>query len=119
MCEMPSAFQSVTRKAAKQHKCCECGKLIEKGEQYQYSSGIWDDEPASYKQCANCYSIMCAVASSVDYSEEGASFGDLREWFDNFICAGFTGKEWIKGMADQIEFDIEKLNLLLGDKYEI
>jgi len=116
MCEMPSAFQSVTRKAAKQHKCCECGKTIEKGEQYQYSSGIWDGRPASYKQCANCYSVMCAVASSVYDSEEGASFGDLREWFYNFVSVGFTGKVWVKRMAKQIGVDPQKLSLLLGER---
>lgn len=113
MSEMPSAFSSVTRKAAKEHRCCECGKTIEKGEQYQYSSGIWDNRPYSYKQCLNCHEIMVAATIDADYCDEGPSFGMLRDWFREFQCVGFTGEKWLNGMAEQIQVEPEKLNLLL------
>jgi len=43
MCEMPKAFSTKTRKARKPHICCECNHAINPGEEYQYSSGIWDE----------------------------------------------------------------------------
>lgn len=114
MCELPEVFSTTARKAAKQHKCCECGKTIETGEQYQYSSGIWDSRPYSYKQCINCHELMsAAVTREGQYCDEGPSFGMLRDWFGEFQCRGFTGKEWLNGMAEEIGVEPEKLNRLL------
>ena len=113
MCEMPSAFRTATRKAAKQHSCCECGAAIEKGEKYQYSSGIWDGKPDSFKQCMNCHEIMVAAISDAGYCDEAPSFGMLLEWFVEFQCVGFTGEKWLHGMADQINVEPERLDRLL------
>lgn len=65
MCE-PDAFKTEQRKARVSHKCCECGKTIEPGELYQYSSGIWDSEPCRYKQCSNCYALFDAAGKFAD-----------------------------------------------------
>lgn len=54
MCEKPQAFRQITRKARKPHKCCECGRVIATGQHYEYSSGIWDSEPGSFKTCLDC-----------------------------------------------------------------
>lgn len=113
MCDIPSAFSTVTRKARKQHKCCECKKEIQPGELYQYSSGIWDGRPDSYKQCLNCWDIFRAAADDAGYCDEGPSFGMLKDWFDEFQCVGYTGKKWLEGMSEQIGVEQEKLNLLL------
>jgi len=113
MCEIPTAFSTTTRKAIKRHKCCECKKLIEIGEQYQYSSGIWDSQPDSYKQCLNCYEIMVAAAHVADYSDEGPSFTGLRDWLTEFRYAGSTDREWLDEVAEKIEIAPEKLHLLL------
>ena len=112
MCDMPQAFQSIQRKAAKDHKCCECREPIKKGEAYQYSSGIWDGQPSSFKQCLNCSAIMTAVADSSGL-DEFPSFGDLAEWFQGYEHIGFSGQEWIDGMAEQIGVTPESLSRLL------
>lgn len=113
MCERPSAFSTATRKAAKQHRCCECGSTIEKGSKYQYSSGIWDGSPNSFKQCLNCHEIMMAATEEPVHCDEAPSFGMLREWFGEYQCAGFTGEAWLNGMAKQVKVDPKKLNRLL------
>lgn len=55
MCDIyPDAFNSQTRKARKNHICCECrGRILAK-EQYEYSSGIWEGRPDSFKTCLAC-----------------------------------------------------------------
>lgn len=113
MSERPQAFSSVNRKAAKQHRCCECDVIIEKGDKYQYSSGIWEGRASSFKQCLNCSEIMRAAASAAEYDDELPAFGDLRIWFENFQCRGFAGTEWLNGMAEEIKVEPEKLNRLL------
>lgn len=53
-CEGPSAFRQETRRARKDHRCCECGGVIEAKDYYQYTSGIWDHRPDSYRTCWPC-----------------------------------------------------------------
>ncbi len=53
----PSAFQAADPKARKEHKCCECGRVILPGETYRRESGIWDGDPRRYKTCSECLSI--------------------------------------------------------------
>lgn len=112
MCDMPEAFNSVTRKARKNHKCCECGCTIESGEKYQYSSGIWDGKPDSFKQCLNCNEIMLLAARLDDY--EPPAFRELREWFYGFMCIDFKGSDFLNGMAKDIKIEPAKLNRLLN-----
>jgi len=114
MCETPEAFMSITRKSRKLHKCCECGIEINKGEQYQYSSGIWDSEPDSYKQCLNCYRIMLgAISFDSERCGDGVAFGEVREWFLAFMCRDFQGHEFLEEMSKDVGVDPESLNLLL------
>jgi hypothetical protein len=53
----PSAFIAFDRKARKEHKCYECGRVIQRGEKYRNESGIWDGDPRRYKTCSECLSI--------------------------------------------------------------
>jgi hypothetical protein len=47
-------FHETWRRAYKVHHCCECRGAIQKGDRYQYVSGIWDGTPCSMKTCARC-----------------------------------------------------------------
>lgn len=78
----PSAFRSVVRKARKAHKCCECHEDINSGDQYQYSSGVWDGEPRDYKQCLNCGVIFEAMT----HSGEEVCFTQLRDYLIDSDC---------------------------------
>lgn len=114
MCELPSAFKSIERKAAKPHKCCECGSAIQKGDRYQYSSGVWNGEPDSYKQCLNCHEILIAAATYGRKEDlEPIGFGELREWFFDFMCRDYKGVEFLNGMSAMIQVEPTKLNQLL------
>lgn len=52
--EAPSVFDGETRTARKEHKCCECGVTIGRGEKYAHAWGVWDGEAASYARCSAC-----------------------------------------------------------------
>lgn len=58
MCEFAEVCNTVFRKARKHHKCVECGNPIEVGERYAYSSGIFDHEPFSQKECSSCHELL-------------------------------------------------------------
>ena len=43
--------------ARKNHWCCECGGVIQKGEKYEHHSGQWDGEWQVFKTCLDCADI--------------------------------------------------------------
>lgn len=59
----PEVFSAVTRRAAKEHRCYECGKTIAKGDLYRVSSGVWDGGPESFKWCDTCTTIANLIES--------------------------------------------------------
>ena len=59
--EYPTMFNEAWRKAAKQHKCCECGKTIEKGQDYQYVTMVFEGEFLTYKTCEKCADLRDAL----------------------------------------------------------
>jgi hypothetical protein len=49
--------ESTMRRAAKSHRCGECGRTIERGEVHEYASMLWDDGVAEWhhhRTCAHC-----------------------------------------------------------------
>lgn len=53
--EYSAEFHSeVTRKARKRHKCGECERFIEPGENYERVVGKWDGEISTYLTCEHC-----------------------------------------------------------------
>tara|TARA_R110001606_G_scaffold71219_1_gene162927 strand:- start:17416 stop:17778 length:363 start_codon:yes stop_codon:yes gene_type:complete len=87
----PSAFRSVVRKARKVHKCCECHEVINIGDRYQYSSGVWDGEPNDYKQCLGCGEIFDAITKkrnedSYYDTDCGPYFTQLRDFLFDSDC---------------------------------
>jgi glutaredoxin len=47
-------FHSETRKAAKDHKCYECNRVIAKGEQHEYAGGRIDGHFYKSRTCVHC-----------------------------------------------------------------
>lgn len=62
MCDLdvdgPDCYSDTWRKARKGHTCCACNEPIKAGEQYHYSSGVWDGTPESYKHCQRCWTMV-------------------------------------------------------------
>lgn len=106
MCDQPKAFNTLTRKARKDHKCCECQTTIKKGDSYQYSSGVWDG-PDSFKQCLRCFKLSQLVINEND-GGDCLAFHELQDWFLNQECQGFN-------LDHIISFYCEKWSLQLGD----
>lgn len=77
MCELPECFVKVTRRARKEHRCCECRGAIKPGELYHYASGIWLGKPDQFKTCAECQAMRDEVMADATYPEEGPAFGEL------------------------------------------
>lgn len=51
-------------RARKQHWCCECGRAIEPGEQYELVKGLWDERWETHKTCLGCTRIRKHFCSS-------------------------------------------------------
>ena len=119
MSDNPKCFTTKKVKARKEHKCCECDDIINKGDYYQYSSGVWD-EPDSFKQCLNCHEIMVAAQSICnEFYYERPSFECLREWVMDHQYKGFSGREFLIGMANKINVSAVSLNKLLKMELEV
>jgi hypothetical protein len=78
--EQPQAFLRLTRRARKEHRCCECLGTIRKGESYTFCSGIWDNEPASFKTCPDCIQLRFQVELTISNNDDGMAFGELMEF---------------------------------------
>lgn len=50
--------REVERKARKSHKCGECRRVINPGENYTYYVGKWDGEIGTHKMCSDCRSVV-------------------------------------------------------------
>lgn len=79
--EEPSIFRREMRRARKEHRCCECFRVILPGEEYEHDSGLWDGRWDRYKTCLGCSRIREAFCSS------GCVYGELVEAVAD--CIGF------------------------------
>ena len=75
--EYPVFYDEKKVRAKKDHKCCECGGAILKGEVYKYISGLWGRRFESYKTCPDCTHIRCE-AGRTNPDGCGIALGELR-----------------------------------------
>ena len=52
--DSPQVHRNAVRRAAKPHKCCECGRRIAVGEIYRYDFQVYDGFAGSWHTCAHC-----------------------------------------------------------------
>lgn len=55
--DYPEFHRAKIQKARKYHTCCECGRLIEPFEEYEYACGMWENCFNVFKTCSDCLSI--------------------------------------------------------------
>ena len=53
----PRLYRKVRRRAARTHRCCECGEAIARGELHEYVSGLWDGSFMSFRTCDGCANV--------------------------------------------------------------
>lgn len=63
--DAPSVFSSKTVAARKPHRCDECPRVIQPGERYLYSFGVWDGYPSSHYTCSDCREIQRFVTGNL------------------------------------------------------
>lgn len=86
---LPEFLTQATRKARKQHRCCECGAMIECGERYERHDGKWDGEMCTFKWCARCAEVAAFIRAHVPCF--CWNYHSLHE--DAFACAEHMSKE--------------------------
>jgi hypothetical protein len=75
-----------TRRARKEHRCCECGETICIGQKHEHYSGIdADGNPCRYRTCLPCAAIR------ERYCPDGWMWGFLAETI--YDCLGFDYRE--------------------------
>lgn len=72
-------YTSRTRKAAKKHICPECGKTIEKGEEYLFSTLFIDGRICNSKMCKICESIVD------QFFQDGYYCGQIKEDLESYL----------------------------------
>lgn len=83
----PDVYDSVIRKAAKQHQCSECSEPIAAGEYYESVSGLWDGRWGNYKTCARCVQLRDLIDTESDCC---FSHGELHEEVTDFDYPGLV-----------------------------
>jgi len=66
----PVLYAETYPRARKEHRCSECGVVIERREKYCRSSGLWDGRFETYKTCMVCDDIRQTLFC-------GGVFGDM------------------------------------------
>lgn len=66
-------------KAAKQHICPECGKTIEKGEEFVFCSIMMVEAISNRKMCLDCYDI------SEKFFSNGYIFGCIHDTLFSYL----------------------------------
>ena len=79
--EGPEVFNEKLVKASKDHKCCECGRTISKGEVYNYIFGVWEGDAMTFKTCEECNDLR----DSLEAMGFCFSFGDLKASHQEYI----------------------------------
>jgi len=59
--EPSTVWREEERKAAKVHRCSDCGGVIAKGERYMNHAGLYDGQWSGAKRCADCTFLIHEV----------------------------------------------------------
>lgn len=71
-----------TRRARERHRCGECRREIEPGEQYEHVFGFWEGDSVAYDTCAHCVTA--------------------REWLEE-VCSGFCYRGVLEDLVEHQE----------------
>lgn len=83
-------FESRTVKARKEQRCCECRRVIQKGEPYEYAAGKYEGDFFTAKTCLFCEAVRGAFAcGSVAYGE---LWEEMREYAFPALTTGCLQK---------------------------
>lgn len=76
--EAPVNFHcEIVAKSKLNHRCTECRGIIEKGESYERSSGIWDGHWSTYRKCTRCMALESAMEGHYRGFFHSSPFGEM------------------------------------------
>lgn len=75
----PQMYREEMRKAAKDHACEECRRIIKRGERYEYVAGRWEDDFNTFKTCAHCVGARSWLLKECAGFVHGGVLEDLEE----------------------------------------
>ena len=65
----PVVYDHNVRRAAKPHRCCECGRYrIAKGDIYHEHRGLWDGRWETFRRCMRCENVATALSKESECS---------------------------------------------------
>lgn len=76
----PSVFREKIVKARKEHKCSECGGPINKGDEYEYTFGVWDGDAMSFHTCEKCSDLRASLQALGFCTEYGNLLNEHAEY---------------------------------------
>lgn len=81
----PEFYRVTEPTARKHHKCGECGRAIQAGEKYEYTSGKWDGDMCFHKTCSRCKALRTHLQAHVRCFcwYFGSMLQDARDAIDN------------------------------------
>jgi hypothetical protein len=84
-----------TVKAAKDHKCCECGGIIVRGTMHHLAGGKWDGDFSTFRTCPVCREIIKAFFCN------GYAFGAIYDdlWQHRRDIGGNVKGECLSGLS--------------------
>lgn len=74
--ELPALYEDCTRRARREHRCCECRRPITVGQTYHEHRGIWGGKWSTYRNCLRCERVRNKLARESDCC---IVFGGVRE----------------------------------------
>jgi len=66
-------LSNVDRVARKEHRCGECGRMIQRGETYKVEAGVIDGRMEVYKTCAHCEEAESKLAAATRERDEATA----------------------------------------------
>lgn len=75
--DQPINFHQEVVTAKLNHRCSECLGIIEKGQMYQRSSGIWDSRWSTYRACKLCMDFESAFDAQYKGFMHSSPFGSM------------------------------------------
>lgn len=99
----PECYSEGEHKAAKDHRCNECRRTIQKGTRYFRAQGLFDGAFFTHKMCLRCFGLHEAVgvverSHGCGWHESRPPFGELWESIRDYGAKGIReiGLEFAK-----------------------
>ena len=77
--EGADVYVARVRKARKPHKCDECGRIVNAGEQYLYASMLYERHWSSFATCEHCQSASQWLSDNCGGYLHGGVLEDIQE----------------------------------------